>query len=279
MRKKRTIHPLSIALLLLGFCLGGWVLFRSSASRLPEVESLANFQTADAPLFLPEDGQPRNRLHQLSAWDRVGIPEAARFDAPMGAANGSLTYNAQKFWEMNERRGGHHTGDDLNGIGGMNTDLGDPVTATGDGRVLYAGEPSPGWGNTVIVAHETADGRLLQSMYAHMNEIAVAIGAVVARGDRLGTVGTSNGYYPAHLHFEIRESDGVDIGAGYSLNPLNRLDPEATVAALHGAPADRPSPAALPLAQFRAEPWNLIELTPEDAARLGEIMQGEKPAK
>ncbi|GAA5482622.1 M23 family metallopeptidase [Haloferula sargassicola] len=267
------IHPVSVVLLLLAACLAAWVFLRGPSSRLPDVESLATYQTADAPLFLPEDGKPRHRLHQLSAWDLASVPEAARFDAPMGGANGALTYNAQPFWEMNQGRGGHHTGDDLNGIGGMNTDLGDPVTATADGLVIYAGEPSPGWGNTVILAHRAADGRLLQSMYAHMHEIDVAVGALVARGDRIGMVGTSNGYYPAHLHFEMRESDGADIGAGYSLNPLNRLDPEGTVAELRGAPADRPAPPMLPLAMFRDQPWNLLELSPEDAARLGDIMQ------
>ncbi len=267
------VHPVTIALVLLAACLLGWVLLREPVARLPQVESLANFQTADAPLFLPDDGNPRHRLHLLSAWDLAALPRAARFDAPMGAANGALTYNAQKFWEMNDARGGHHTGDDLNGIGGMNTDLGDPVTAAADGVVVYAGEPSPGWGNTVVLAHRVGDGRVLQTMYAHMHEMDVALGALVARGERVGSVGTSNGYYPAHLHFEIRESDGVDIGAGYSMQPLNRLNPEATVAALRGAPEDRPAPSPLPLALHRDQPWNRMELSPEDAARLGEIMQ------
>ena len=51
-------------------------------------------------------------------------------------------------------------------------------------------------------------------------------------GGRVGTVGTANGSYPAHLHFEIRASDGVDIGAGYAMYPLNRLDPAATLASV-----------------------------------------------
>ncbi|MBB5353509.1 murein DD-endopeptidase MepM/ murein hydrolase activator NlpD [Haloferula luteola] len=269
----RRLHPLSVIVLTLTLALVGWLVFRGPSSHLPEVESLANFQTADAPLFLPEDGQPRFRLHQLSAWDRAALPEAVRFDAPMGAANGALTYNAQPFWEMNEARGGHHTGDDLNGIGGMNTDLGDPVTAVADGRVIYAGEPSPGWGNTVVLAHRLADGKVLQSMYAHMHEITVPLGSLVARDQKIGTVGTSNGYYPAHLHFEMRESDGVDMGAGYSSFPLNRIDPEEAILELRGAPEDRPAAAVLPSALQRDQPWNLIELSPEDAARLGEIMQ------
>jgi murein DD-endopeptidase MepM/ murein hydrolase activator NlpD len=268
----RLFNPFTIVLGLVAVAMVAFVLLRKPVHELPAVESLANFQRADAPLFLPADGRPRHRLHQLSAWDLATLPRAARFDPPMGSEHGALTYNAQPFWEMNDKRGGHHTGDDLNGIGGMNTDLGDPVFAIADGLVLYAAEPSPGWGRIVVIAHRAADGRHLQSMYAHLHAIDVAVGAVVARGDRIGSVGTANGHYPAHLHFEMRESDGVDIGVGYSMLPLNRLDPAATVGALRGAPAERLGPPMLPVARARDEPWNLLKLSPEDAARLGEIL-------
>jgi hypothetical protein len=270
----KLFNPVTISLILLGGVLVFVAILRDPSHELPPIESLANYQTADAPLLLPEDGQPRHRLHQLSAWEEVGLPRAARFDDPMGTETGGLTYNAQRFWEMNNSRGGRHFGDDLNGIGGMNSDLGDPVFATADGRVIYAGEPSAGWGHILILAHKTTDGRMLHSMYAHLDRMDVAVGATVGRGQRIGRVGTANGHYPAHLHFEIRESDGVDIGAGYSLHPLNRLDPEATLEALRGAPADEPAPSMLPLAMDTDSPWNRLELSPEDAARLGEILGG-----
>ncbi len=271
----KIFNPVTLILVLVAGAMLAFVMLRGPSHELPEVESLANFQTADAPLFLPEDGVPRHRLHQLSAWDLATLPRAARFDSPMGSAHGALTYNAQRFWEMNDKRGGHHTGDDLNGIGGMNTDLGDPVFAAADGRVLYAAEPSPGWGKIVVLGHHVPDGRDLQTMYAHLHRIDVAVGDIVARGDRVGTVGTANGYYPAHLHFEMRESDGVDIGAGYTMLPLNRLDPVGTIEKLRGAPADDLAPPALPVALARNEPWNRLELSPEDAAKLGEILGRE----
>lgn len=204
-------------------------------------------QHADSPLAMPADGKPDHRFHFLSAWQTARIPEAVRFEAPMGTEHGGLVYNAQKFWDMNEKRGGHHTGDDLNGIGGMNTDLGDPVFATADGLVLYTGEPSPGWGNIIVLGHRAPDGKILHSMYAHLSRIDVKPGALVPRGARIATVGTANGYYPAHLHFEMRASDGVDIGAGYAAYPLNRLDPMATVQSLANAPADALSPSPLVL--------------------------------
>lgn len=200
---------------------------------------------ADFPLPMPADGRPDHRFQFLSVWETAQIPTALRFDPPLGSDHGSLAYNAQKFWEMNEKRGGHHTGDDLNGIGGMNTDLGDPVFSTADGLVIYAAESSPGWGNVVVVAHRTAAGRTLHSMYAHLHRIDVAKGDLIARGGKVGTVGTANGFYPAHLHFEMRDGGGVDIGAGYAALPLNRLDPAATLSSLRNAAPEDLSPSPL----------------------------------
>ena len=200
---------------------------------------------ADNPLLMPSTGEVDHRFHFLSAWQINQIPQALRFDPPLGSDHGGLVYNAQKFWDMNEKRGGHHTGDDLNGIGGMNTDLGDPIFCTADGLVIYAGEPSPGWGKLVVIAHHAADGRPLHSMYAHLHRIDVPLGALVPRGGEVGTVGTANGHYPAHLHFEMRTSDGVDIGAGYAMYPLNRLDPAATVSTLRNAVEDQLSASPL----------------------------------
>jgi len=223
----------------------GIALWQDRPPVIPPIEALTGFQDADAPFMLPADGQPVHRLNQFTAWQLAEIPAATRFESPLGSQQGALTYNAQKFWEMNEGRGGHHTGDDLNGIGGQNTDLGDPVSAVADGLVAFAGEPSPGWGKTVILAHRDREGRVLESMYAHLDRIEVAPGALVPRGMKIGTVGTANGYYPAHLHFEMRRGDGIDVGSGYGMFPLNRLDPAETLAELAGSAPDDLAPAPL----------------------------------
>jgi hypothetical protein len=237
----------------------GVVVWKSGVPR--EVRRIG-FQDADEPPAMPATGEIDHRFQFLSAWRMAEIPRALRFDTPLGSDHGGLAYNAQKFREMNEKRGGHHTGDDLNGIGGMNTDLGDPVFSTADGLVLYAGEPSPGWGKTVIVAHRLPDGKVLQSMYAHLDRIDVAPGMLIARGGKLGTVGTANGYYPAHLHFEMRASDAVDLGPGYTADPLNRLDPAATVASLRNAAPDDLSPSPLARALTSGGmPWTTLEIS------------------
>ena len=194
---------------------------------------------------MPASGEADHRFLTPSAFEIARIPLATRFDPPLGSEHGGLVYNAQKFWDMNEKRGGHHTGDDLNGIGGMNTDLGDPVFCVADGLVLYAADPSPGWGKMVIVAHRTTDGRIFQSMYAHLYRIDVKRGELIARGQKLGLVGTADGYYPAHLHFEMRDGGGVEIGAGYAADKLDHLDPLGTISALRNAKDDELSPSPL----------------------------------
>lgn len=238
----------------------GYVVWKSSRTGVGEVKVIG-FQDYDVPFEMPKDGMPDMRFHFLSAWQANQIPTASKMDTPMGSENGALVYNAQKFMEMNEQRGGHHTGDDLNGIGGMNTDLGDPVFAAGDGLVVYAGEPSPGWGNIVILAHRDPEGKPIHTMYAHLLNIKTTLDHLVARGEVIGSVGTAGGQYPAHLHFEVRSSDGIDIGAGYVSQPLNRLDPAAVIAALHNPEAEGISPSVLKFAALAPDaPWTTLEI-------------------
>ena len=224
----------------------GWLIWFTETDRAREKPMVTRQEPTD-PLPMPADGKYDSRFNFLSPWNAVRLPVAERFDPPLGSEHAALIYNAQKFWEMNEKRGGHHTGDDLNGIGGMNTDLGDPVFAVADGLVIFAAESSRGWGNIVVVAHQTPDGQRLHSMYAHLDRIDVKSGSLIGRGEKVGTVGTAGGYYPAHLHFEMRASDGVDIGAGYAMYPLNRLDPMGTIAKFRNAADDALSPSPLGL--------------------------------
>jgi hypothetical protein len=242
--KKSRGNALYLLTLIGGAAMVGFAIWKVSGGADAATEHFGR-QAPESALMMPKDGKPDTRFHFLSAWDVAQVPKAVRFDPPMGSEHGALVYNGQKYWEMNEKRGGHHTGDDLNGIGGMNTDLGDPVFSVADGLVVFAGEPSPGWGNIVVVAHKAPDGIPVHSMYAHLDRIEVAKDALVGRGTKIGTVGTANGYYPAHLHFEMRSTDGVDIGAGYAMQPFNRLDPMATVQSYRNSAVDALSPSAL----------------------------------
>lgn len=246
-------HVRLVLTLLLAAGIMFWLLSSPGGPRGERV----GFQGADRPLVMPLHGKIDHRFDFPSAWKNAEIPLALRFDSPMG----ELVYNAQKFWDMNEKRGGRHLGDDLNGIGGMNSDLGDPVFAVADGLVLYAGEPSSGWGNTVVIAHRTSSGRVLHSMYSHLDRIDVRVDALVARGQALGTVGTGNDHYPAHLHFEMRESDHVDIDGGYVQDPLNRLDPVGILESLRNALPDDDAPSPMAVILRESKPmWTELEI-------------------
>jgi murein DD-endopeptidase MepM/ murein hydrolase activator NlpD len=157
----------------------------------------------------------------------------------MGAENGALTYNARPF------RSSRHLGDDLNGIGGWDSDLGDPVYAAGDGRVVYTGIPSDGWGKMMMLAHRVPDPsapqgwRVFITLYAHLESFGAHYGDLVRCGAKIATVGTAEGRYLAHLHFEVRESRSLYPGLGYSDAPLDRVAPEQFLRE-HAGPRDRP---------------------------------------
>jgi murein DD-endopeptidase MepM/ murein hydrolase activator NlpD len=168
---------------------------------------------------------------RLSAAEVATLPLAVSFQTPMGGEQGALAYNARPF------RTARHLGDDLNGIGGWDSDLGDAVFGAGAGRVIYSGVPGPGWGNMIILAHrvpepDAARGwRVYQTAYAHLETRLVREGEFVRRGVKIGTVGTADGRYLAHLHFEVRRSRSVYPGAGYADAPLDRVSPDAFVRA------------------------------------------------
>ncbi|MCB1065136.1 MAG: M23 family metallopeptidase [Verrucomicrobiae bacterium] len=169
--------------------------------------------------------------------DLARAPQSPRFDAPMGSVLGALTYNAQPFLTT------RHLGEDINGIGGSDSDLGDPVYAAGDGEVVYAGWPSDGWGNVVMLLHRLSNGESVTTFYGHLLRFTVPVGATVRRGDRIGFVGKADGRYLAHLHFEVRSAASFDPGAGYAEGPLSRRSGELFLAKHRGAPEDRQNSA------------------------------------
>ena len=157
-----------------------------------------------------------------SPLDLGSIPTASHFDFPLGNENGAMAYNAQHFTENK------HLGDDLNGIGGENSDLGDPIYAIADGRVLLARDGGPGWGNVVILLHaflENGERKYVQSYYGHVQDMLVRPGETVKRGQQIATVGTANGRYLAHLHFEMREFLTPFIGPGYREDTRGWINP------------------------------------------------------
>lgn len=133
------------------------------------------------------------------------------FDFPVGKPNADGYYIARGL----RLREPVHFGEDWNGRAGGDSDYGDPVYTTAEGLVVWAYNVHSGWGNVVIIRHAYRDPqggqvKYCDSLYGHLSEIQCKVGDSVKRGQQIGKIGSNNGMYPAHLHFEIRHN--IHIG-------------------------------------------------------------------
>ena len=83
-------------------------------------------------------------------------------------------------------------------IGGK---LGDPVYASADGRVVYAGSAVRGYGNLVILKHNET----YLTAYAHNQTLLVKEDQTVRKGQRIADMGSSDSER-VMLHFEVRRN-------------------------------------------------------------------------
>ncbi|MDQ0035178.1 lipoprotein NlpD [Variovorax boronicumulans] len=79
--------------------------------------------------------------------------------------------------------------------------LGDPIVASADGRVVYVGSELRSYGNMVIVKHNET----FLTAYAHAQIILVRENAVVRQGEKIAEMGRSD-TDRVKLHFEIRKN-------------------------------------------------------------------------
>ena len=87
---------------------------------------------------------------------------------------------------------------------------GTPIYAADNGIVTEAQYKNNGYGNFIAIDH----GNGFITYYAHCSEIKISKGDVVAKGDLIGTVGSTGRSTGPHLHFEVRLE-------GETQNPLN----------------------------------------------------------
>lgn len=97
----------------------------------------------------------------------------------------------------------------------LSMSVGEPVFATGAGKVVEVGYNFFGYGNEVVVDH----GFGYKTRYAHLSRILVKTGDVVERGDEIAKVGNSGRSKGPHLHYEVMYRNN-------RVNPLNYYNPD-----------------------------------------------------
>ncbi|KFX24360.1 murein hydrolase activator NlpD [Pectobacterium atrosepticum] len=198
-----------------GMMSGGGMLATTDATRggVPTPPSSAQIQTTSV------DSQSTNAYSGNQGKQNVGkmLPTAgatttAPVSAPAAVASSNTAAVSSWRWptdgkvidSFSDSEGGNK-GIDIAGSRGQ------PITATANGRVVYAGNALRGYGNLIIIKHN--DDYL--SAYAHNDTMLVREQQDVTAGQKIATMG-STGTSSVRLHFEIRYK-------GKSVNPLRFL--------------------------------------------------------
>lgn len=156
----------------------------------PETAETSQAEPAPQPTATPETAVTFTA-------NTAGLPD---LDDP---ANSPRFLCPVEYTYISRYMGGGHRGDDLS------AEKGTPVYAAQDGVVTYA-DFHYSYGYCVILDHGTGpDGNQWSTLYAHMDDYAVATGQVVKAGDLIGHVGSTGNSTGNHLHFELFLNGGV----------------------------------------------------------------------
>lgn len=181
----------------------------------PATPAKPGTSTATSPA-LPASGGGAGAATSPSA---TTSPTGATAGTPPATGGGSGATNTSESREADEPAWGWpSSGPVLGGfeegkhkgltIGGK---AGDPVLASADGRVVYAGSGLRGYGNLVILKH----GSEYLTAYAHNQALLVKEDQVVKRGQKIAEMGSTDADR-VQLHFEIRKK-------GKPLDPARQL--------------------------------------------------------
>ena len=197
------------------------------APRPPKKQIIAN---AVRPIERPHESELLPPAQSISFSSQTAFTRLADgFDFPVGQGEARGYYKARGF------RSHGHLGEDWDGVGGGDTDLGDPVYSIGDGIVVFARDCHQGWGNVIIVRHayrENGSLRTVDSLYGHLNKILVHRGQTVKRGQQIAEIGNAHGLYDAHLHLEVRKNIAIGMSRDkFAQDFTNYYDPSDFISA------------------------------------------------
>lgn len=132
------------------------------------------------------DDKPQSALHKEESKPAMSSGKSSKFIWPVDGGKVISHFNASK-----------------KGNDGINIAMaeGEPIYASADGSVVYAGNELEGYGNMVILKHK--DG--FMTAYAHAHKLAVHKGESVKQGDLIAYVGSTGKVKKPQLHFALRK--------------------------------------------------------------------------
>jgi len=125
---------------------------------------------------------------------------------PEGANRGTGSFGWPASGSISQGYWGRHRAIDIGSWEGA------PVMAADSGFVVAAGWDGSGYGRMVLIDH----GNGFQTLYAHLKVFYVKVGDSVAKGQKIGEIGTTGNATGPHLHFEVRQN-------GIQRNPFGFL--------------------------------------------------------
>jgi len=146
-----------------------------------------------------------------------GVSGPAKVDTRYGVQNPGLGDDGKCFVDASGHqvpfRWLYHAGEDwflLDAQGQVTGDAkGHLVRAVANGLVVWK-QDIGSQGQIVVIEHLLADGSHVWSAYWHIDDVPVAVGSIVYRGDAIGVVADQG--FNSHVHWEIRTwFDGSDL--------------------------------------------------------------------
>lgn len=139
------------------------------------------------------------RLIAAAPAEAPAVPETR--SSPTATSSGALRSSSGFVWPVQgavsspfgARWGRMHEGTDITAPAGA------AVVASASGTVIHAGSMG-GYGLLVLVQHPGG----IVTAYAHNSSIAVGVGASVAQGQQIASVGCTGSCSGNHVHFEVR---------------------------------------------------------------------------
>lgn len=131
--------------------------------------------------------------------------------------------------------------------------------AAAPGRVVHAG-PLGDYGNAVVIRHDND----FVTLYGHLDKVSVKLGAEVPALEKLGVAGNTGHSTGAHIHFEVRDIQGVKR---WQDGTFVKPEPILGHSDFAGATPRRPFPSALGKPQSYSYALSDLQPTPEVLAR------------